>query len=267
MKKLCTLIIGFAIFACSSSDESSNPDDNQNNDSTFNIELSSNSTAIIDEIIVVEITGNENIMTLEVSLDNFQTTFFNQTNSNGFGTSTSLYFSFDELGNKIISIKAINTNGDETIKAKSIIISRGNAVKITSVQIVSFSNINNTWDPEFPSTDINHLADVFFNFQKPKVGITSNSFNFQNWFLSSIKENQGDLIWNVASEDLYLDPNFTLHYSMGDDDGGGVSQDIMLGPPFEREIIFANYIVTQPATITLSDSSINLEVLLTLDWP
>ncbi|MGY0408759.1 MAG: hypothetical protein ACWIPJ_10470, partial [Polaribacter sp.] len=81
MKNIITLFISLIILSCSSSDDSGEVDNNggNNNGSTFSIELTANSTAVIDETITVDITGNENIMTLEVSLDNFQTTIFNQT--------------------------------------------------------------------------------------------------------------------------------------------------------------------------------------------
>lgn len=111
------------------------------------------------------------------------------------------------------------------------------------------------------------MADVFFNLQKPKIGILENTFSFQNWFLSPVKENQGNLTWDVSADNLYLNPDFSLQYSMGDDDGGGIAQDIMLGPPFEREITFLEHMASQPATITLNVPSIDLEVILTLDWP
>lgn len=269
MKKLFFLSIVAIFFACGSSDDdntdNNDGNNNGNNDPTFSIELSANDSVVIDEIIPIDIIGNENIMTLEASLDNFQTTLFNQTNSNGFGITASLYFNFDELGSKTISIKAINSNGDEDIKTTNVSISRGNSIKITNVEIVSFSNINNTWDSEFPSTDINHLADVFFHLRKPQVSITTGSLGFQDWFTSIIKENQGDLTWDVSSEELYLDPQLSLQYSMADDDGS-VNQDLMLGPPFEREITFSEHISTQPSTITLSVADIDLEVVLTLEW-
>lgn len=265
MNKLILIALVITLSACSSSDNSTDP--NNNNGSTFSFELSANATAIIDEVIPVGITGNENIMTLQASLDNFQTTILDRTEGNGFGTTTSLYFNFDKLGSKTISIKAINNKGDVMTKTIDVLVSRGSAVKITAVKVVSFSNIDNSWDPEFPSTDINRLADVGFLLRKPKVGITENIFNFQDWFRSPIKENQGDLIWDVSSNDLFLNPQFSLFYSIADVDGGGVGQDLMLGPPFERELTFQEHIATKPSTITLKVLEIDLEVEFTLEWP
>ncbi|UPS92623.1 hypothetical protein [Bizionia sp. M204] len=271
MKKIITLFISLLILSCSSSDDSSEVNNrinnNGNSNATFSIDLTSNRTAVVDEIISVDITGNENIMTLEASLDDFQTTIFNQTNSSSFGASSTLYFNFDELGNKTISIKAINNSGEEIIKTITVTILRGDAVKITSIEVVSFSNIHNTWDPEFLNTDVNRLADVFLLLRKPKVNIIdSSSFPLRDWFRSETKENQGDLIWDVSSHNLYINPNFSLRYSMADVDDGGMSQDIMLGPPFEREVTFVEHITTQPTTITLSIPNIDLEVVFTVEW-
>lgn len=264
MKKYFLLTLVILLTSCSSSDDSTD-DNNENDNSNFSITLSTNTSAVVDEVIPIDISGNETIMTLQASLDNFQTTVFNQTQSNGFGASTTLYFSFDKLGSKNISIKAINGDGDESVQTATVTISRGNAVKITTVQVLSFSNIDGTWDTEFPNTDPNHLADVFFHLRKPQTSTTSGSLGFQDWFTSTIKENQGNLTWDISSEGLYLNPQLSLQYSMADDDGSA-DQDLMLGSPFEREITFAEHITNQPNTITLSVPDIDLEVVLTIEW-
>ena len=266
MRRLLVLTALVILSSCSSSDDSNPPEDNNN--SNFSIELAGNASAIIDGTIAIDVTGNENIMTIQASLDDFQTTLLDRTISpQGFGSATTLYFSFDDIGDKTIYIKGINSKGDEATQSFTTNITRGGAVKINSVKVISFSNMNGTWDSEFSSTDINRLADVLFNLRKPKVGITENTFGFQNWFKSEVKENQGDLTWDVSSDELYLDPQFSLQFSMGDDDGGGVAQDIMLGPPFEREITFQEHIGSKPETITLKVDEIDLEVEFTLEWP
>ncbi|MEL0651636.1 hypothetical protein V6246_09395 [Algibacter sp. TI.3.09] len=120
---------------------------------------------------------------------------------------------------------------EEVIKTMTVSITRGNTIRITSVKIISFSNINNTWDSEFSDSDTNRLADVFFNLRKQKPDSKQGGLSFQNWFKSEVKENQGDLTWDLSSKNLYLNPEFALQFSMADDDGG-VAQDIMLGPLF-----------------------------------
>ena len=263
MKNFITLYVILIMLSCSSSDDSVDTNDNNGGVSVFNIELSANNTAVVDEVVALTVTSNEPMVSLEISFDNFQTS---TTSFSDLGSSVTRYFSFDKLGtNTTIYFKSKNSNGDESVKTYTPSISRGNAVKITSIQVVSFFDIDNTWDSGFPNTDVNHLADVFFHLRKPQVSISQGNLGFQDWFTSVVKENQGDLTWDVSSEGLYLDPQLSLQYSMADDDGS-VNQDLMLGPPFEREVTFAEHIATQPSTITLSDSSINLEVIFTIEW-
>lgn len=261
MKNQILLILAILLTACGASDDGTDPSNNSN----FSISLAANSQVGVDEVIAVNITGNENIISLQGSLDNFETIIFNSSQSEGYGTNTTLYFNFDALGSKNMSIKAINNNGDESIQTVDISVIRGNAIKITGVQVLSFFNINGTWDPEFPEDDINRLADVFFSLRKPTVGRFNGDLVFTNWFLSEVKENQGDLTWELSAEDLYINPQRSLLLGLADDDGTFVA-DLLMGPPSERELTFTEHIATQPSTITLSVPEIELEVLFTVEW-
>ncbi len=261
MKNQILLILAILLTACGASDDGTDP----NNNSNFSISLTSNSQVGVDEVIAININGNENIITLQASFDNFETTILNASRSEGFGTNTDVYFNFDEMGSKSISIKAINNDGDESIQSVDISVIRGNAIKITGVQVLSFFNINGTWDPEFPEDDINRLADVFFSLRKPTVGRFNGNLVFADWFLSEVKENQGDLTWDLSDEELYINPQRSLLLGMADDDGN-FSEDLMLGPPFERELTLSEHIATQPDTITLSVPEIDLEVVFTVEW-
>lgn len=253
------LIFTIVLFNCSSSDDSGGPDNNSNLSLTV---TASTSSAIVDEIIVVNVSADEDLWGIETSTDNFQTYTDRQTN---YGTNTTLYFSFDTVGTKTIGIRAKTSDGKEATKSINVSIARGDAITITQVKVLSFHDINNTWDPEFDSTDPNRLADVFFVFLKPRLNIYDGSSSSAVWYTSPIKENQGDLTWNVSSDNLYISPEYSLRYTMLDNDGV-LSQDLMLGPPTEYEIAFADYIATKPSIITLSVPSISLEVELTLDW-
>jgi hypothetical protein len=262
MKNQILLSLAILLTACGASDDGTDP---INNNSNFSISLAANSQVGVDEIIAINITGNENIFTLEGSLDNFATTIFNQTRSVGFGTNTTVYFNFDELGSESISIKAKNNNGDESIQTIDVSVVRGNAIKITGVQVLSFFNIDGTWDLEFPEDDINRLADVFFNLRKPTVEIFNGNLLFVNWFKSDMKENQGDLTWDLSTEDLYINPQRSLLFGLADDDGTFV-EDLLMGPPFERELTLSEHIANQPNIITLSVPEIELEVAFTVEW-
>lgn len=261
MRNILFVALSILLTACGASDDGTDPINNSN----FSISLTASSQVGVDEIIAINITGNETIFTLEGSLDNFATTIFNRTQSEGYGTNTTVYFNFDELGSKSISIKAINNNGDESIQSVDISVIRGNAIKITNVQVLSFFNIDGTWDPEFPEDDINRLADVFFNLRKPDVGPFNGDLTFVNWFKSEVKENQGDLTWDLTDEDLYINPQRSLLLGMADNDGN-FNQNLLMAPPSERELTLSEQIATQPDTITLSVPEIDLEVAFTVEW-
>lgn len=259
MKKIVTIILLCLCLACGSSDDSGGP----NNNSNLNLTVTASaSSAIVDEIIVVSVSSDEDLWGIETSTDNFQTYTDRQTN---YGTNTTLYFSFDTVGAKTIGIRAKTSDGKEATKSINVSIARGDAITITQVKVLSFYDINNAWDPEYGSTDPNRLADVFFVFLKPRLNIYNGTSSSAVWYTSTIKENQGDLTWNVSGDNLYISPEYSLRYSMFDNDGV-LSQDVLLGPPSEYEISFTDYISTKPSTIILSVPSIELEVELTLDW-
>ena len=65
---------------------------------------------------------------------------------------------------------------------------------------------------------------------------------------------------------MYVNPNALIHFGLADDDGGGVGQDLLLGPPFEKEINLAQHSSSQPNSITLEDTSINLDVDFAVEW-
>lgn len=254
MKKHILITIAILLASCSSSDDSIGNLD-RNDRSNFSISLSAHETAVVDEVVEVVISSNEPMTSLKISLDNFQNS---TTIILNLASSTVSYFSFDKIGaHTTVYFKTTNSNGDESIETYTPTISPGNAVKITTVQVLSFSNIDGTWDPEFSENDINRLADVFFILEKPVASISIENFRFQKWFTSSVKENQGDLTWELSSEDLYIDPQLSLQYTMADEDGGFID-DLMLGPPYLREISLAEYIDTKPSTITLNVPDIDL---------
>ena len=74
------------------------------------------------------------------------------------------------------------------------------------------------------------------------------------------------MTWNLSQENLYVNPNALIHFGLADDDGGGVGQDLLLGPPFEKEINLAQYSSSKPNSITLEDASINLDVDFAVEW-
>ncbi len=258
MKHLFIYIITVLIFACGSSDDGGNTTDD---DSNFEISVVANSSVSIDETILITVNSNEPLNSVQVFQDNVDSgTFY----PNGQSTIAKFNYSFDTVGNRTFIVKATNLNNVVRERTLTINVARGNAIKIMSFRVVSFYNIDQTWDPEFEGTD--RLADVKFAFVKPKIRVFEDNYGYTTWFISSTKENQGDLNWDISSESLYIDPNFILRFGLSDDDGD-FGQDLMLGPPSEREIDLSQYIASRPNTITVNYPEINLEAVLTVEWP
>lgn len=251
--------LSFILFSCSS-------DNNKENQNSFETQLLPSKTNVtVDEPFTVTVSAAEDIKLMWVSIDNFATGA--GYSSRTFGTSYTLYFNFDEIGQKTIYVRSKNSKNQVSEKQVIINVTRGNALKITGMQIVSFYNINQTWDPEYSSTDVNRLADVIFGFTKSKLGSSLDNVYFENsWYTSSLKENQGDLTWNFANADLYINPNSSLRFSLSDVDNPPVGQDLLNGPPYYKDLRFLNFTTTKPTVLTYTFPEINLEIKLTVEW-
>jgi len=232
--------------------------------STFAITATPSSTNVdVDQHFTVMVTSNQTMKNIEMSTDNFVTKSGLQSD---FGTSKELYFNFDDLGTKTISIRAKNAANQVATKTITVNVLRGNAVKVTGLQILTFSNINSTWDPEFPTTNPNHLADVYFGFSKSRLeNFYTNEYYSRLWYTSPVKDNQGNLTWNLTADNLYLNPNLALQFGLVDKDGE-LGQDLLLGPPDYKTLNLSSYLTTKPSTITYSFPEINLEFILTVEW-
>lgn len=131
---------------------------------------------------------------------------------------------------------------------------------------LSFDNLGETWDSEFPTTNINHLADPFFVLSKRGYDLNYGSLRGKAIrYTSPTLQNEGGLIWNLINDDIYINTN-KFFIAVLDDDNNGFIEDIMLGPPSEREIPFVNLNGTQPTTATFQEAAINLEYQMDLEW-
>lgn len=244
----------------------SSPDSKEGKPTTFSMTLVPSSTAVtIDEPFTVAVTSSETMKWIAVTTDGSDPVNFS---GSDFGTSKELYLTFDTLGSKTINIKVKNEKNEVVLKTIPITVTLGNAIKITGLQVKSFYNINNTWDPEYAETDINRLADVLFVLIKQQQ---SNPFNNEfsvngSWCRSTIKENQGNLTWDLTASNLYINPNSSLQFGLDDSDGQ-LAQDLLMGPPDTKTILFSPYTATKPETITYSFPEINLEFTVSVRWP
>jgi hypothetical protein len=259
MRKIIFLTILTVFISNCSSDESKVVD------STFSISLVPSLTSVvIDQAFTVAVTGNESISAMWVSTDNFATGGYALRN---FSSSYTLNFNFDTLGQKTISVRAKNQNNIVSEKQIIVNVTRGNAIKINGLQVVSFYGINTPYDPEFPITNPNHLADLRFGLSKIKLGNPlDNIYSPVFWYLSSVIENQGTMTWDCSNSNLYINPNASLKFGLADMDNGIAGADLLNGPPDFREINFSNYLITKPTTITYSFPEINLEFKVFVEW-
>lgn len=257
--KIALTVLSFIIASCSSD---SNENDSNN---SFAINLTPSSTSVVvDQAFTISLGANEEIKELWVSTDNFATGGYAQRQ---FGTSYVLNFNFDTLGQKTISVRAKNQNNVVSEKKVVISVSRGNAIKINGLQVISFYGINTSYDPEFPTSNPNHLADLRFGFSKNKLSNPlDNIYSPTYWYLSSIIENQGSMTWDCSNDNLYLNPNASLKFGLADMDNGIAGADLLNGPPDYREISFASYLVSKPTTITYTFPEINLEFKVFVEW-
>lgn len=260
MFKKLIYLLPFVFLACDSGNDSSS--DNQNN---FTIELVSSVTQIdVDEEFTVAVNADETIKAMWVSLDNFATGGYSM---RSFGSSYVLHFNFDTLGEKTIYVRCQNASNQVSEKQMTINVNRGNAVKITGMQVVSFNNINGTWDPEYPTTNPNHLADVFFGLNKAKLNSSfEDGYAFRTWYTSSVKENQGDLTWNVTNNGLYVNPLKTIRMGVADQDTPPLGENLLGSVQDYKDFSLSAYTTTKPTSITYSYPEINLEFILQVEW-
>lgn len=266
MNKIITFLLIAVFFSCSSDEDPIT----EPQEEPFAVQLVATNTSInIDEVATFEVKTNRPFSSITHSTDNFTTSkTVSKSLGDSFGTSLILYVNTANLGNITYSIRVADANDNQKTATStlSFTVEKGNALHIKEVLINNFYDKDNTWDTEFSNTDPNRLADVFFSFSKPHIDLFTGQKFKALWYKSSVKENQGDLKWNLSQENLYINPNALIHFGLADDDGGGVGQDLLLGPPFEKEINLAQYNSSQPNSITLEDTSINLDVDFTVEW-
>ncbi|MGG8496441.1 hypothetical protein ACQY1Q_08495 [Tenacibaculum sp. TC6] len=266
MKIKIILLVVLTFLSCSS-------DDNtvvESQEEPLIIELVTNNTNVtIDEVVTFQVKTNKPFGSITYSTDNFITSkTVGKSLGDSFGTSLTLYVNTANIGKITHSIEVSDANNPSK-KAKSSLsftVEKGNAVRIKDVLVNSFYDKDNIWDTEFSNTDPNRLADVFFVLQKPQIGTLTGQFQQQLWYKSNVKENQGDLKWDLLQDNLYVNPNAIIQLGLADDDGGGIAQDLLLGPPYEKDINLSQYISTKPDNIIFEDNSINLDVDFGLEW-
>lgn len=264
MKKIIFIVLVFCI-ACSPSENSENTED------AFNVSITQDATTVvIDQMVTFKATVSEPINTISFSTDGGAT--FAGEYSTTFGNTANLYLDFDTVGTKSIVFRIKNSNGDIVDSPLTVKVDKGNAIQLQSLQLNSFFNKGNTWDAEFGDTDPKRLADVIFGILKPKLdvfkGTRSNTPNSSwVWYKSETRENEVNLNWDLQNEALFINIDQLIPWiAFVDDDGGGIAQDLMMGPPYERVIPITDFLDTKPNSILVKETDINLEYELGIGW-
>ena len=270
MKSLKLFFLVLLLFNVSCSTDSNNNDNDDDNIIVDTLETEiviSGNQFEIDKPISFNVVSNQNLNEVSISYNNWESSFgLLAGDESGLGLSKTVFTSFDTLGTKTIYVRTRNLENEVDELTFQIEITRGSSVKINRVNIISFSNINGIWDPELSGDD--ELADLKFAFTKNVItsSFDSMEYSIKTWYLSEVLMNQGNLTWDLNNEELYIDPNLTFAFGLGDDDGGGIGQDLLLGPPFEIPYYLQEVINEEPSSITLINEDIDLEVQFELEW-
>jgi hypothetical protein len=261
MKKILLLFI-IIFSACTNSDEKLNG---------YNVDVVFvNNVFQIDQEFIVSIISNEPIKEIWSSFDNFATGGY--TNYFSINNNT-LRYSFDTLGEKNIALRIKNQKGEIAEKHISVNVVRGNSIKITGLQVLSFYGINTSFDPEYTNSNPESLADLKFGFSKYMIGFpfqipNVNQYSWKNWYSSSVILNQGNMTWDLHNSNLYINPNSTVRFGLVDIDENNIAgADLLNGPPDYRELSFQDYISSKPSTITYNFPEINLSLVVSINWP
>ncbi len=273
MKKLILFISILAMCSCEDkSDDELVPIEN-----TYEISLSANETVAIHDIWDLQVNTSEAVSEIIFSFDAaFEQEFYHYGRS--YDQELHFYFNFLTLGNKSIYIKTINSEGVEATNEFHVSVIRGNAVQVTAIQLHSFYRMDETWDPEF--SDENRLADVKFIFlfsggisEIPYENLyneygtsLSNFLNFGR-YETEVKLNQENLYWDLAQEELYVNPNYEFTCVPIYDDLEYLPEPLLLDNLSDIPIDLAQYSEEQPESIMVTDPYNDFEMELFLEWP
>ncbi|MGO4911100.1 hypothetical protein [Leeuwenhoekiella sp. W20_SRS_FM14] len=263
------VLLPLAITSC---DTASSDDENpETQNPALRVQITTNTaTPFIDYILEAEITTSNSIKEVEVTDDGGASYTARETSEpEGQGTQVKLYFSYATLGTRKLEFKVTDIYGQVVPFSETITVTRGNAVRILSAEVISFYKKDQTWDPEFADTDVNRLADVGIGLLKSKLNdrFGGTDYTMYRWYISESRQNQSNLFFDLTEENLYIDLNKEIRIGLADDDGGNIAQSLIPDFPDYRIVDLKTYATTRPKVITLKDDSIDLEIKFTVEWP
>ncbi|RXG23331.1 hypothetical protein [Leeuwenhoekiella aequorea] len=266
---LASILFLAMLSACDS--ESNTEEDIPEQLPALRVQITTNTaTPFVDYVLEATISTSNPIKEIEVT-DNGGLSYTTKVSSTGddLGTTLDLFFMYPTLGAYKLEFLVTDIYNQKVPFSETITVTRGNAVRIISAEVISFYNKDQTWDPEFNANDSNRLADVKIAFSKSKLveRFDTPSFEFDTWYISETRENQTDLFFDFSSEDLYIDLAKEVRITLRDDDGKNIGQSLMLDTPDYRILDFKEYNTRRPTKITLRDAAINFEMKFIVEWP
>lgn len=176
-----------------------------------------------------------------------------------------LYFQFPFPGNHPVLLEFTDLDGKLSSKQLNFNVSRGNTVQITKIEVQSFYDMGNVWDPE--AGEQNALADLIFILLKQQhTGFVSNTYSSGSWYVSEVHENESSLSWDLTEKQLFLDPHAGFSFGLEDRDESNMGQNLLLNH-HSYSINLTDKIEARPETVTLIDEEVDLHVTFHLDWP
>ena len=269
--KIYLPLVAIVLFLYSCDPSSSSDDMQEESDPVLSVQITSNtSTPFIDYVMDVEITASNPIKEIEVTDNNNQSYQSQSSNEpEGIGKKVQLYYSYPSLGPRKLEFTVTDIYDQTVYFTETITVTRGNAVRILSAEVISFKDQGKTWDPEYAETDDNRLADVTIGLLKPILNdrFGGTDYTWLRWYISESRMNEANLFFDLSDKELYIDLSKQMRVGLGDDDGGNMGQSLIPDAPDYRVIDFKDYSSTRPSEIILKDEAINLEIKFKVEWP
>lgn len=262
MKKILSAVLLTFLLASCSSDPGSPTEETP---VKFEVDLTPSSLSLdVDETAVVSFKSDTPLSEVKWVREN-SSKAYSAFDGKTIEENIQLYFQFPFPGTYPVVLEFKDLNGKILQKELSFEVVPGNTVQITGIEVVNFYDKGNSWDPEASGED--QLADLIFGLEKPhQVGFVKNDYRTSTWFISEVHENESSLSWDLSAEDLYVNPMFGFDFGLGDVDGGGMSQNLMLDR-LSYKIELRDKIEARPETVELIDEAVDLHIIFHLGWP
>ncbi len=218
----------------------------------------------VDEQVTILVQSNQSLKEFSWISENVVRTH------SGMGTALDrdfpLYFQFASTGPKEVNLSFTSTSNVVTTKKLIFDVKKGNTVQITGFRINSFSKMGDSWDPEFDENNEERLADISFGFSKLMLfNFTKTENSFGIWYISPIHKNESSLEWDLESENLLLNPDRPLRFGLSDDDGGNISQNLLIDR-ISLDNDLSQYKEAKPSSIDFINTEEEIYITLYLRW-